>query len=200
LFFIGGIILKIDFKFYVKFFFHTFKISALTFGGGYVIVPLMKKHFVDDLKLIDEKEMLNLTAIAQSSPGALAVNASVLLGYDLAGIPGALIAALATILPPLIILSVITIGYSFFSANLLVKNILKGMQIGVCAVIIDVIIDMASAIIKNKKIVSIFIMVMSFISVSVFKVNIIYVLFISGLIGLLNMRKKAGKEKINDIH
>jgi chromate transporter len=192
--------LEVNLKFYIKFFLHTFKLSALTFGGGYVIVPLMRKQFVDELGLIDEKEMLNLTAMAQSTPGALAVNASVLLGYNLAGILGALTAVLGTILPPLILISIISIGYSSFANNLLVKNLLKGMQIGVCAVIIDVIIDMAGSIIKNKKIVSICIMIFSFISVTVLKVNIIYVLIISGLIGFLYSEREAERETTDVIH
>ena len=69
---------------YRKLFISTFYLSAFTFGGGYVIVPLMKKKFVDDLNYIEEEEMLNLVAIAQSSPGPVAVNASILLGYKVA--------------------------------------------------------------------------------------------------------------------
>ena len=69
-------------------FLSTFQLSAFTFGGGFVIIPLMRKKFVEKLKWIDEQEMLDLTAIAQSSPGAIAVNASILVGYRVAGIPG----------------------------------------------------------------------------------------------------------------
>ena len=114
-------------SFFGTLFWATFQLSAFTFGGGYVIVPLMKKKFVDHLGWISEKEMLDFTAIAQSSPGAMAVNASVILGYHLAGIPGALTAVLGTILPPLALLSVISIGYSAFIGNQLVQNVLKGM-------------------------------------------------------------------------
>lgn len=69
-----------------KLFISTLYLSAFTFGGGYVIVTLMKKKFVDDLHWIDEKEMLDLVAIAQSSPGAIAVNGAIVVGYKLAGI------------------------------------------------------------------------------------------------------------------
>ena len=75
----------------VKLFFSVFKLSACTFGGGFVIVPLMRKRFVEELSWIEEQEMLDMTAIAQSSPGAIAVNASILVGYHVAGIPGALL-------------------------------------------------------------------------------------------------------------
>ena len=83
----------------------TLLISAFTFGGGYVIVPLMKKRFVDELRWLEEEETLDFIAIAQSAPGAVAVNASILLGYRIAGLPGALVAILGTILPPMITLS-----------------------------------------------------------------------------------------------
>lgn len=143
--------MKRDIKFYWKLFLSTFQLSAFTFGGGYVIVPLMKKQFVEKLGWIDEHEMLDFTAIAQSTPGAMAVNASVLLGYRLAGIPGALVSILGTVLPPLILLSVISVGYGAFISNQTVKNVLRGMQAGVCAVIIDVVIDMGRKIVKDKK-------------------------------------------------
>ena len=80
-----------------KLFISTLYLSAFTFGGGYVIVTLMKKKFVDDLHWIDEKEMLDLVAIAQSSPGAIAVNGAIVVGYKLAGIAGVLVSILETI-------------------------------------------------------------------------------------------------------
>ena len=83
--------MKKDWRMYTKLFSSTFSLSAFTLGGGYVIVPLMRKKFVDELHWLEEKEMLDLTAIAQSSPGALAVNASILIGYRIAGVLGAII-------------------------------------------------------------------------------------------------------------
>ena len=85
---------------YRKLFASTFKLSACTFGGGFVIIPLMRKKFVEELHWIEEEEMMDLTAIAQSSPGAIAVNASILVGYHVAGIKGALTTVIGTILPP----------------------------------------------------------------------------------------------------
>ena len=83
-----------------KLFISMFVLSACTFGGGFVIVSLMKKKFVDELQWLDEEEMLDITAITQSSPGPLPVNASVIIGYRMAGLTGSLIAVLGTILPP----------------------------------------------------------------------------------------------------
>ena len=84
----------------VKLFISTLYLSAFTFGGGYVIVTLMKKKFVDQYHWIEEKEMLDLIAIAQSSPGAIAVNGAIVVGYKLAGMAGAVTAIAATIIPP----------------------------------------------------------------------------------------------------
>ncbi len=80
----------------------TFTLSAFTFGGGYVIVPLMRKRFVEQLGWIDEQEMLDLIAIAQSAPGIIAVNTSILVGYKVAGVGGAVFTLLGTMLPPLL--------------------------------------------------------------------------------------------------
>ncbi len=79
---------------YLKIFLSTLYLSAFTFGGGYVIVTLLKQKFVDELHWIDEEEMLDLVAIAQSSPGAIAVNGAIVVGYKLAGVPGILCAVL----------------------------------------------------------------------------------------------------------
>ena len=84
-----------------KLFFSTLYISTFTFGGGFVIITFMKKKFVDELHWIDENEMLDLAALAQSSPGAIAVNAAILVGWRMAGFAGMLIAIIGTILPPM---------------------------------------------------------------------------------------------------
>ena len=109
--------MKRDAKFYWTLFRSTFSLSAFTVGGGFVIVPLMKQKFVDGLHWIDEDEMLDIAAIAQSAPGAIAVNAAILVGYRLAGIVGALVTIFGTILPPLLLLSVISVFYQAFQDN-----------------------------------------------------------------------------------
>ena len=83
-----------------KLFLSTLYLSAFTFGGGYVIVTLMKDKFVDKYHWIEENEMLDLIAIAQSAPGAIAVNGAIVVGYKLAGLAGVLTAIFGTVLPP----------------------------------------------------------------------------------------------------
>lgn len=185
-------------KNYFVLFKSTFFLSAFTFGGGYVIIPLMKKKFVDELTWLEEEEMLNMAAMAQASPGAIAVNASILVGWRLMGMSGALMAIFGTVLPPLIILSVISFFYAAFRDNPIVSAVLKGMMAGVCAVIIDVVITMGSKIIKAKKLLPIFIMVGAFIVYFVLRVNIIYIILFCGTLGaLVSLQdKKTGKEHI----
>lgn len=161
----------------------TFVISACTFGGGFVIIPLLKKKFVNDLHWIDEKEMLDLAAIAQSSPGAIAVNASILVGYRTAGIPGALVTIFGTVLPPLVIITVISMCYTAVRDNAVIAALLKGMQSGVAAVIADVVISMGGDVIKGKKVLPIVIMGGAFIATYFFKVNVMYVVLVCGAIG-----------------
>lgn len=111
----------------------------------------MRKKFVEQYHWIEEKEMLDLTAIAQSSPGAIAVNVAILIGYRLAGIFGAVITIIGTVLPPFITLSIISLAYTAFQESLIVNYVLRGMQAGVAAVIIDVVISMAIELFKEKK-------------------------------------------------
>ena len=172
-------------KKYWKLFFSTFKLSACTFGGGFVIVPLMRRKFVEELKWIEEKEMLDLTAIAQSSPGAIAVNASILVGYRVAGVPGALLTVLGTILPPLVIISIISLFYQQFRDNIFVNMAMTGMLAGVAAVIFDVVINMTRDILKMKRWLPVVVLLLSFVAKQFFQVNIILIILSCGIIGFV---------------
>lgn len=181
-------------KMLLKLFLSTLYLSAFTFGGGYVIVTLMKKKFVDQYHWIEENEMLDLVAIAQSSPGAIAVNGAIVVGYKLSGILGALVAILGTVLPPFVILSVISVFYKAFRNNWLIGQLLEGMQAGVGAVIASVTLDMGIPIVKEKEAVSLIIMVGAFVAACLFGINVVYIVIVCGIIGiirtlLLNRRK-----------
>lgn len=182
-------------QFYFKLFTSTFYLSAFTFGGGFVIIPLMRKKFVDEYQWLDEKEMLDLTAIAQSSPGAIAVNAAILIGYRLAGIFGAMITILGTVLPPLLILSVISVAYTAFQDSLVVKYVLRGMQAGVAAVIIDVVFTMVKKLFKDKNILPVIVMISSFIATFFLNIDVVFVILISGMIGAMSMYYSKYREK-----
>ena len=179
-------------KFYFKLFMSVFVISAFTVGGGYVIVPLMKKEYVDKLKWIKSEEMVDLIAIAQSSPGAMAVNTAVLVGYRTGGVLGAVIGALGAVIPPLISITLIYFAYAAFKENKIAYAFLSGVKIGVAAVIIDVVIGMVSSILKKKSILSIFILLISFLLVYFARVNVIIVIFGCILIGIISSLFQIG--------
>ena len=130
---------------YIKLFLTMMQISAFTFGGGFVIIGMMQKKFCDELHWVKEDEVLDMTAIAQSAPGALAVNSAIIFGYRMSGITGALVSALAVIIPPIIIISVVCRTYDVFSTNRIVQIALQVMRAGVAAVIIDVVMVLAFA-------------------------------------------------------
>ena len=168
-----------------KLFFSMVYLSTFTFGGGYVIVTLMQKKFVDEYHWINRDEMLDLVAIAQSAPGAIAVNGAIVVGYKIAGILGIIVSVIATILPPFIIISVVSLFYSIFKENLIVHYILDGMQSGVGAVIGVVVVEMALGIFKEKKRSYYLIMFGSFIANYLFKVNVVLIIWTCIVIGII---------------
>ncbi|MDO4295069.1 MAG: chromate transporter [bacterium] len=190
---------KADKKKLLTLFISTLYISAFTFGGGFVIITLMKKKFADELHWIEEDEMLDLAAIAQSSPGAIAVNAAILVGYRVAGSVGMLISILGTILPPMVILSIVSIFYTAFRENYAVALLLAGMQAGVAAVILDVVYTLGKNVWKEKSILAVAIMLGAFVAVRFLGINIIYIILIAAFIGaaktMILMRKERGEGK-----
>ena len=169
-------------------------LSAFTFGGGYVIVTLMKKRFVDELGWLEEQEMLDMTALAQSCPGPIAVNTSILVGWKLARFWGMVVAVLGTALPPLVILSIISLFYKAFAENRYVAMTLKGMQAGVAAVMLDVVVTMGNNVIKKRSVLHIILMIFAFICVFFLDVNVIFIILAAALIGIISVlfaRKKG---------
>lgn len=176
-----------------KIFISTLYLSAFTFGGGYVIVSLMKKKFVDEYHWIEENEMLDLVAIAQSAPGAIAVNGAIVVGYKLAGIAGVVVAILGTVIPPFLILSVLSVFYQAFRSNYVVSQMLEGMQAGVGAVIASVVFDMGEPIIKEKDTLSILILAGAFIASYMWKLNVVFIILVCGVLGVC--RTLLGKRR-----
>ena len=186
---IGGIFLERkerSFSLYWTLLKSTFVLSAFTIGGGYVIVPLMQKKFVEELGWIDKEEMLDLVALGQSMPGALAVNTSILVGYRIAGISGALITVLGTVSPPLLIITIISYFYQNFRDNAFIDALMLGMQIGVVAVILNVVYNMAKDVFDTKDIINVLILLGAFVAGFVFDLNVILIILVAGILGYLN--------------
>ena len=161
-----------------------------------MIVSLMKKKFVDEYHWIEEEEMLDLVAIAQSAPGAIAVNGAIVIGYKLAGIAGILTAIAGTVIPPFLIISILSAGYQAFRSNQIISLMLEGMQAGVGAVIAQVVWEMGGTIVKARQWISVCIMVAAFAANYVFRVNVILIILICALIGVVRtMRSEKARKK-----
>ena len=177
-----------DAHFFWTLFKTTFIISAFTVGGGFVIIPLLKGKFVDEYHWINDKDALDMVAIAQSMPGVVAVNSAIILGYRMAGILGTLVALVATVLPCLITLSIISYCYDFFIQNAYIRMVLKGMQCGATALIVNVGIDLLVKQCKKKLVLPLLIIAATFIGSIWFQLNIMALIIVDGIIGLLFMR------------
>ena len=176
-----------DWKILWQLFKSTFLLSACTFGGGFVIVSLMKKTFVEELKWLDESEMLDITAIAQSSPGPIPINASVILGYRMQGILGSIVAVLGTSIPPITIISVISLFYVKFRESKIIATALMVMRAGVAAIICDVVINLAKNVIKTKNILYISLMVIAFIMTYFMGISAMTVILLCVAVGIVNL-------------
>lgn len=169
----------------LKLFFSMLYISAFTFGGGFVIVTFMKRKFVEELHWIDEKEMLDMTALAQSSPGSIAVNIAILIGWKVAGFLGMVTAVLGTVIPPMVILSVISLFYERFATNRYVSLVLQGMQSGVAAVILDVAVGLGQKVWQSKQWVHIVVMAAAFTATFFFNINVVWIILAAAVIGII---------------
>lgn len=134
-----------------KMFTSLFIINSFTFGGGYTIIPIIKDEFVDKLKAIDEDDMNTCISIAQSAPGAMAISASFLVGYKIRGLKGAFIALLASSLPCVFIITLISYAYVQFITNIYIKGALSGIATMVSAVLFITVYKMFINLIKSNK-------------------------------------------------
>jgi chromate transporter len=189
----GGIILKENLKTYWKLFLSMLTLSAFTFGGGFVIISLMKKKFVEEYHWLEEEEMLDLAAIAQSAPGALAVNASIIVGYRIKRFKGALVSVIGIAIPPLVIISLISVFYEQFKNNQVIAIALMVMRAGVAAVIFDVVINLAGNLFKTKNIMNIILLFAAFIANAFLGISAITIIIICIIIALITVLYKTKK-------
>lgn len=153
-------------------------ISTFTFGGGYVVVPMVRRYFVNQKQYFTEEDLVSMAAVAQSTPGAIAINLSALAGYRVAGIMGAVVSCIAAVIPPLAILGLVSAFYTAFISNAIVAAVLKGMQAGVAALIVDLIIDMCSMILKKRSLFLSALIPVAFFANFVMGINVALILII----------------------
>ena len=161
-------------------FLHCLYLSAFTFGGGSAIIALLQKHFVEKLKWIDETEMLEMVTLAQSAPGATSVNTAVLMGYRMLGLRGALVSALGTSLPPLVVIVVITAFYDWLCSNAAVANALRGVRACAAALVASVSLSLLINLLKKRDFFLIAVWACAAVAVLLFHVNVL-ILMLAGL-------------------
>lgn len=162
-----------------------FKINMFTFGGGYTIVPVIRDEFATRRRLIDEDVMLDIVAVAQSGPGPMAINTSILTGYKLRGLPGAFTCLLASVCPCFIIISLLYFAYSTVSHNPWVRSALSCMSGAISAVLFITVFNMAKNALKKHRIFGSLLFVNAFVLGYFLKINTVYIIIMSALIGLL---------------
>lgn len=181
-----------------------FKIGAFTFGGGYAMIALIEEEVVTKKAWITDEEILDIIAIAETTPGPISVNASTYIGYKVGGIKGSILATLGVVLPSFIIISVLSVFIIKFKENKIVDMVFKGIRSGIIVLIFNAAFRLTKKV--PKEIFTYAILILMVITTLIFKVNVILMLVISAALGILYgvlvTNKKASEldseDSIND--
>lgn len=180
-------------------FFTFFKIGLFTFGGGYAMIALLEEEFIQRRKWLDKNEFLDMTAIAESTPGPVAINSATYLGYKLAKVPGAATATVAVCLPSFLIIYAISLFFEQFTQLTVIANAFKGIQVCVIYLIFSAGVRMLKALDKSPfatGVLAAVMLVMVGLSLAGVSVSSILLIFLSGAAGVaawLIGRRKEGK-------
>ena len=180
-------------------FFTFFKIGLFTFGGGYAMIALLEEEFIQRRKWLDKDEFLDMTAIAESTPGPVAINSATYLGYKLAKVPGAATATVAVCLPSFLIIYAISLFFEQFTQLTVIANAFKGIQVCVIYLIFSAGVRMLKALDKSPfatGVLAAVMLVMVGLSLAGVSVSSILLILLSGSAGVaawLIGRRKEGK-------
>lgn len=171
-----------DIKKIILLFSSFIRIGTFTFGGGYAMIPLIQKEVVEKRKWITDEEILEIIAIAESTPGPIAVNAATFIGYKTAGFFGALGATMGVVLPSFLIIIAVSFVIRQFENLKVVKYAFEGIRAGVLALIIKALVSMYKQCPRNK--VSYIIAAFAFLCVAFLGINVLFVIIVCAVIGL----------------
>jgi chromate transporter len=163
-----------------------FKIGLFTFGGGYAMLPVMQKEFVDKLKFITEEELLDYYAIGQCTPGVIAVNTSTFIGYKRAGIIGSIFSTAGMILPSIIIIIFIALFITNFLDIKTIQHAFAGIRVAVSVLIISAVVNLWKSGIKDLFGFSIFLLI--FFMSLMFNIQTIYLIIIAVILGISKLK------------
>ena len=164
------------------------KIGLFTFGGGYAMIALIENACVEEKKWITHDEMMNITVIAESTPGPIAINCATFVGYKQKGILGAIAATIGVVLPSFIIIYLIALYFNKFLEIPLIANAFQGIKAAVGIIILDAGIKMYKKI-PQKNLITNIIALISFIlmiviNILAIKISTVLIMLVSGLITL----------------
>ncbi len=160
-----------------------FRIGAFTFGGGYAMIPLIQTETVEKKKWISDNDILEIVAIAESTPGPIAINSATFVGYRVAGVLGSACATLGVVLPSFVIILIISFVLKEFAHLTAVKYAFEGIRAGVLALIIKSLIKMYKQVPKNAF--SYVVLAAAFVAAAFTNVNVIVIIALCALFGVL---------------
>ncbi|MCD5414320.1 MAG: chromate transporter [Clostridiales bacterium] len=179
-------------NFYLNLFLIFLKVGAFTLGGGYAMIPVIQREVVHNHKLIDADEFLDIIAVSQSLPGAIAVNSAVFIGYKLAGIIGSLVTLLGIVLPSLVVIITVAIFYNEIKGLKVVQAFFQGVRPAIVALIAATVVKLTYSI--PKKYINFFIITLSFVGIALLDIHPIVIIIACALIGLIFSRKEDSDE------
>ena len=186
-------------KGYLSLFLTMLKIGLFTFGGGYAMIALLENEFVEKKKWLEKDEFLDVAAIAESTPGPIAINAATYIGYKNAGIIGSMIATLGICIPSFVIIYAISLFFDAFLSLTLVAYAFKGIQVCVVYLILSAGLRLLKQMKKtafNVIIISATIICMVVLSLFAVKFSTIFYILVSGALGVVVfLLGKLGKEE-----
>lgn len=178
-----------------KVFFTSLFISTVSFGGGFVVLPMLRKTYAEKYKWVTDEDMDNYIALAQACPGTIAGNTAMMIGFQVAGYLGALLAMIASIIPPLVIITVLSILYHSFIDNIYVGYLMSGMRAGVAAVIISLVYDMAKPFFKHKNLMEILLFILGFCLAFLTNISVIFIILGAAVLGIVYTYIKLAVER-----
>ena len=178
----------------LKIFLAFFKIGAFTFGGGYAMIPLIQKEAVENHKWVTDEDILDIVAIAESTPGPIAINAATFVGYQACGYAGAVAATVGVVLPSFVTIFVIFHVLRAFREVKAVQYAFNGIRVGVLVLLIKALVKMFKT--NRKGMTAYILMGLSFVLTAFLGVNTILVIALCGVLGLVSARiaeRRLGK-------
>lgn len=180
------------FKNCLQLFLTFMKIGAFTFGGGYAMISVIQRETVENHKWITDDDILDIIAIAESTPGPIAINSATFVGFQVAGFWGSFFATLGMVIPSFVIISIIALFLAQFENSKIVKYAFNGIRAGVLALILNAFLKLLKK--QPKEVMGYIIMALAFVAVVVFDINTIIVLIAAALIGIscfyISIRRK----------